>query len=49
MATIKINYVASAIGQIIISTDGLTFTVELPLVSDEGWLTNNLGQLLVQG
>jgi len=49
MATISIKYTAAAIGQILISIDGVTFEPRTPLTTDEGWLVNNQGTLLVVG
>ncbi len=36
-------------GQVLYSLDGLTFTAQQPLVSSDGWLTNDDGILLVVG
>lgn len=49
MATISLSYTADAIGQIIISVDGISFSVQTPLVGDDGWLINDQGVLLVVG
>lgn len=38
----------SQIGHVLMSTDGLTFTVECPLTAD-GWLVNDNGIMLVVG
>jgi len=40
---------ASAIGQVLFSTDGSTFTAEQPVTAPDGWLLNNTGILLVSG
>lgn len=40
---------ATAVGQVLFSCDGATFTVETPLTSCDGWLTNNQGELIVVG
>ena len=40
---------ATQIGQVLYSVDGLTFTAELPVTSDHGWLVNNDGILIVNG
>ena len=41
---------ADAVGQHLISLDGSTFSKALPVVSpDDGWLSNCLGELLVEG
>jgi hypothetical protein len=37
------------VGQVLFSTNGLTFTAELPITSDHGWLVNNDGILIVNG
>jgi hypothetical protein len=39
---------ATAIGQVLLSTDGVAFTPELPLTSANGWMVNDLGRLLVK-
>lgn len=36
-------------GQVLYSLNGSTFTVQQPLVSSDGWLTNNEGILLIVG
>lgn len=38
---------ATAIGEVLYSTDGATFTVHTPVTSPSGWLVNNDGTLLV--
>lgn len=40
---------ASDVGQILFSVDGSTFEVRLPITTDEGWLVNDEGHLLVVG
>jgi hypothetical protein len=40
---------ATQVGQVLYSVDGLTFTVQQPLTSKQGWLVNNDGELLVCG
>ena|SRR5579871_159537 len=41
---------ATATGQILISTDGSTFTAQLPIAADDGGiLTNDQGQILIEG
>jgi hypothetical protein len=41
---------ATAVGQVLISMDGSTFTAQAPLVSDLGGIiTNNNGHMVVQG
>lgn len=40
---------ATAVGQVLFSVDGSTFTVQQPLTSQQGWLVNNDGILLVSG
>lgn len=40
---------ATAVGQILISLDGSTFEPHLPLTSEDGWLVNEDGELLVVG
>lgn len=39
----------TGIGAILISTDGTNFVVQQPLISDQGWLFNNTGILLIPG
>lgn len=36
-------------GQVLFSCDGTTFNPECPITSCEGWLTNDCGDLLVEG
>ena len=40
---------ASCCGQVLFSTDGLMFTAETPVTSQNGWLVNVSGTLLVVG
>lgn len=40
---------ASGIGQVLFSCDGLSFASELPITTQNGWLVNNSGILLVVG
>lgn len=41
---------SASIGKVLISLDGVQWTAELPLASgDGGWMTNDLGVLLVVG
>ena len=40
---------AFEIGQVYISTDGQELTLQQPLVSEDGWLINDNGELLVVG
>lgn len=40
---------ATEVGQVLYSFDGLTFEPRLPLTSEDGWLTNDQGVLLVEG
>lgn len=40
---------ASQIGQILFSIDGSSFTAQLPVTSQEGWLANDDGILLISG
>lgn len=40
---------ATAIGQVLFTVDGTAFAAEQPLTSDQGWLVNNQGILLVTG
>ncbi len=40
---------ATQVGQVLYSTDGSSFSVQLPLASCEGWLVNDEGILLVVG
>jgi len=40
---------ATAIGEVLFSVDGATFTVNTPLTSSEGWLVAGDGTLLVVG
>lgn len=40
---------ATDVGQVLFSLDGLTFEVAQPLTSDQGWLVNDEGTLLVAG
>lgn len=42
-------YTAEQVGQVLYSTNGITFSSELPLTSSEGWLVNGEGILLVVG
>lgn len=39
---------ATAIGQVLLSTDGAAFEPELPLTSPHGWVVNDSGRLLVK-
>lgn len=41
------NLTATQIGQVLYSVDGTTFTAELPLTNDNGWMVNDDGLLLV--
>lgn len=38
---------STAIGEVLYSTDGVSFTVHTPVTSSSGWLVNNDGTLLV--
>jgi len=40
---------ASQVGEVLYSKDGSTFTVELPVTSDYGWLVNNDGIHIIVG
>lgn len=41
---------ATAVGQVLISTDGVIMTAEQPAINDDGfWPSNDEGQLLVLG
>lgn len=40
---------ATAVGQVLYSLDGTTFTVETPIVSCDGWLASDDGILIVCG
>lgn len=40
---------ANDIGQVLLSVDGATFEVRLPITSEAGWLVNDDGHLLVVG
>ena len=39
----------SQVGQILFSVDGLSFTPETPVTSQQGWLVNEEGILIVNG
>jgi len=40
---------ATQVGQVMISTDGATFTVRLPVTGPNSWLVNDTGILIVNG
>lgn len=40
---------ATAVGQVLFSRNGTTFTVEQPIVSVDGWIANFDDELLVEG
>lgn len=40
---------ATDLGQVLFSVDGKTFEPRLPVTTDEGWLVNDEGHLLVAG
>lgn len=40
---------ASTVGQVLYSTDGSAFTAEKPVTSEDGWLVNESGLLIVEG
>lgn len=40
---------ATDVGQVLFSVDGSTFTVRQPITTEEGWLVNDEGHLLVVG
>ena len=40
---------ATQVGEVLYSVNGTSFTARLPVTSDEGWLVNNDGILIVNG
>jgi len=40
---------ATQVGQVLFSVDGSTFTAELPVTADGGWLVSDQGVLIVHG